>query len=108
MIHMDTKHGMVIGKELKAKWFLKVPTSKNRNRGTIGFDSVQWHRFLESEDLGVCWINVSKKYYILVPREIIMKYDVQDAKCAGVKNAMRVLPLTEMIKDHNLTLHPFQ
>lgn len=86
------------------EWVVKKPTIKNRldRKGTTG---LKWS---EKYDLkikkGIMYID--RLHYVLIPNEILAKYETSFGEVSGIKKALTVYPILQIIAENNLELIP--
>lgn len=74
-IFLNKKGVIVIPPELLHRFVIKVPTSTHRLNGTgnIGLNYMQNAQLQEERD-GVIYIDMTKKVYMIIPKEIVNKF----------------------------------
>lgn len=91
--------------ELKNQWVIKVPTLKNRLRGSgsIGLTILEQYE-LKNKD-GIIFIDGSARGYVVVPKEILMKYEpVHKMKIIGNAKMIASYPLKTIMEESGISL----
>lgn len=89
---------------IRNDWMIKVPTIRHRlhKSGTV---SLVWAENIELRTkAGIVLIDMTKKAYVMVPKEILCQYEKTFAPYQGRKSALVIYKIGEIVKTHGIEL----
>lgn len=104
-----TQNGILkVPYEVNKEWTVKIPVVKHRlhKSGTASFIVSDHIKLMDKQ--GVIFVDMTKKAYVVIPKELLLKYPPEKKKFQGLDNSLIIYNVKYIIKEENLEIIPIE